>query len=505
MSRTDLNDGVLAERIRAACDAQSSAVAVADQPFDPGAGSSTGLPAAPSPSPHRRRILGVAAAVAVLAGIAAAIVVVRPGDGPEQLRTGTTTTVAAPVAGPGPTWLAPETPPFGLALESVSYRAVPPMDAPAAQLFVPASGAGRVLVQIEPGDGGSGGVPGPQVQGHETTTAASTDGRSQTITWADGAAITARYRDMEEAEAVALLDQLTWRSPDHLEGFDAPEDGSAVLVVGAPAGQVTHDAELTYRTGDRFVALATKVGEGPTFEQVEARYLAADLAPLDGAWSAYEPEDGELVVAWADQTAWLAADESVSEEQLRTIIPTLQLRTADQMRELERTTPGGDVATDPPVTSSTAPTTTVPGEASRWTSEEPLSVPLERYDGSGVTTLTELADGNQMVVLVWTSSCVPCIRAIEGFEAVAQERTDVVFVVVAVQDSTTSVEAIREHTDLTLPILLDADGALTAGWGVTAIPYAVAVGADGRIASAATGDLDGTLQVHGFVTSAFGS
>jgi peroxiredoxin len=74
-------------------------------------------------------------------------------------------------------------------------------------------------------------------------------------------------------------------------------------------------------------------------------------------------------------------------------------------------------------------------------------------------------------------------------ERVKRARHDRGFTVLAVdlQESAAKVSAWARDKGLTMPILLDADGKVSAAYGVRATPTAVLIGRDGRMVARATG------------------
>ncbi|HWJ98044.1 MAG TPA: TlpA disulfide reductase family protein, partial [Acidimicrobiales bacterium] len=328
--------------------------------------------------------------------------------------------------------------------------------------------------------------------------------------WSDGAAIEARWRGTDQDGAVAILNQLTWRDADHLAGFAAPADGAVTLVDESEPDQTSYAAELVYTDDAGSVGVGqgvqvqihTSMADGSTRDVVEAEFLAGRVAGSDGSSSSYDDEFGTLRIAWPGWSAWIDANKTpVTEAQLRAVAATLTPTTEAQMRALELTTPGGELATEPPVTTTSAAPR--PQDPALSLSEAPLQEPITSLEG-GETTLAALADGRPMVVTLWATSCVPCIRMVQALDEIARSHPDAVVVAVAEQDAAADVEAFVAQAGVEVPILLDPDGALLAGWGRSAIPTTVVVGADGRVLGSMTGEASTVSDLEEIITQYLG-
>ena len=105
-----------------------------------------------------------------------------------------------------------------------------------------------------------------------------------------------------------------------------------------------------------------------------------------------------------------------------------------------------------------------------------------------------LADLRDKAVLInfWASWCEPCRAEMPSLQSLAQGYGPDKLVVLAVnfKESVATVQRYVQGTGMTLPVLLDANGALARQWGVTVFPSTVLVGAAGRVNGVVRGELD---------------
>ena len=120
----------------------------------------------------------------------------------------------------------------------------------------------------------------------------------------------------------------------------------------------------------------------------------------------------------------------------------------------------------------------------------PLALP--GFDGPGFS----LAEARGKVVLLnfWASWCEPCRSEMPSLELLAQKHEARGLIVQAVNNRETdaAIRRFMQSMPITLPILRDADGALTRAFGVRIFPTSVLIGRDGRAAFSIIGELDWT-------------
>ena len=112
--------------------------------------------------------------------------------------------------------------------------------------------------------------------------------------------------------------------------------------------------------------------------------------------------------------------------------------------------------------------------------------------------LWRLADlrGKVVVINFWASWCAPCLQEMPSLQALAKLHgaDKRVVLTVNLKESTSDVQQFAQRTGLTLPIVLDPQGATARAWGVSVFPTTVMVRPDGRVAASVHGALDWTSQ-----------
>lgn len=532
MNRTDLTDHDLGARIAAACEDRSERLAVGPRPFEPGAAPTTGLPLGPAGGRSRHRLVLVAAAVAVIGALIGAVALIGADGGPEVIRSATTapTPTDPPLypATAGQGWLAPAVAPLGLELQSVTWRDEPDRTGTLGQLFYPTEWEGAVLVLISPSSGEAEVTPDATVRGRPASVAPSKeDGdRSTTINWDEDVHVEARFIGMDLEHATTILDALRWRSSDHADGFDQLEgqDRPAFLMNDAAPSHSVRSAELVYADA------ATSAGPGvgtqvtvhttrsrfPTMALLQSDFLDTDGGGTEGVRRSYDDEFGTLTTSWLDDgwnAAWIDANQTnVSEAQLRAVADSLVVTDEAGLRLLEHPTPDGDPAgvatttTVPPAlgtSTTTGPTTSGP-EAGGVPPQNPFSTVLEQLDGTTVS-LGELASGRPTLVVLWQTTCVPCIPTIAALDEQAWAHPDRAVVLVAVEDDFDQVRQFVDEHRVTLPVLLDEGGDLSRDWDASAVPTTVALTADGTRSRTFVGALDDGAAGQAFLDQFFAS
>jgi cytochrome c biogenesis protein CcmG/thiol:disulfide interchange protein DsbE len=105
------------------------------------------------------------------------------------------------------------------------------------------------------------------------------------------------------------------------------------------------------------------------------------------------------------------------------------------------------------------------------------------------------ASGRVLVVDFFAAYCPPCQRALPSVERLAQQRRDVVFVGVSLdEDADLALRQVRRHR-ITFPVVHDAGNALAGRFRVTDLPATFVVDGAGRVAWASgPGQPDGSLD-----------
>lgn len=102
--------------------------------------------------------------------------------------------------------------------------------------------------------------------------------------------------------------------------------------------------------------------------------------------------------------------------------------------------------------------------------------------------------GRAVLVNFWATWCPPCLAELPSMQALADQHGPdrLVVLCVNVRESAAKVARFVQTTGLRLPVLLDADGAITQAWNVNVFPTSVLVGADGQPSRRIRGELDWT-------------
>jgi len=110
------------------------------------------------------------------------------------------------------------------------------------------------------------------------------------------------------------------------------------------------------------------------------------------------------------------------------------------------------------------------------------AIALKTLDGQALS----LADQKGKVVLIdtWATWCPPCRASLPHLDKLYQSVKDkgVNVYAVNVQEEADDVEAFVKKTNLTVPVLLDKDGAVSQAYKASAIPETIIIGKDGKVA-----------------------
>lgn len=128
-----------------------------------------------------------------------------------------------------------------------------------------------------------------------------------------------------------------------------------------------------------------------------------------------------------------------------------------------------------------------------WPANKPIPV-FEATDLNGQVWRASDLRGRAVLINFWASWCEPCRAEMPSLQALAQRHDPEKLLVLAVnfKEPLASVQRFVDKSALSLPVLLDPQGALARQWGVSVFPSTVLLGADGRVHGVLRGELDWT-------------
>ena len=106
------------------------------------------------------------------------------------------------------------------------------------------------------------------------------------------------------------------------------------------------------------------------------------------------------------------------------------------------------------------------------------------------TTVGSYLDGKPLVVNLWASTCVPCIKEMPAIEKVHQRNAaDVTFLGVDVQDQKADGLAMIDRTGVTYPSVQDRNGSFARSAEAAGLPTTLVIDADGEVVASHLGAL----------------
>jgi thiol-disulfide isomerase/thioredoxin len=117
---------------------------------------------------------------------------------------------------------------------------------------------------------------------------------------------------------------------------------------------------------------------------------------------------------------------------------------------------------------------------------------LELNDLAGKPWSLAALRGQVVVMNFWATWCEPCRAEMPSLELLAQrhERDDVTVVAINYQEPLPAIRRFLDAQPLTLPILLDRDGAATTAWTPRVFPSTVLIDRKRATAEHRAGELD---------------
>ena len=131
-----------------------------------------------------------------------------------------------------------------------------------------------------------------------------------------------------------------------------------------------------------------------------------------------------------------------------------------------------------------------------WDARKPVPK-LELNDLAGKPWNLASARGQVVVMNFWATWCEPCRAEMPSLELMAQrlERDEVSVVAINYQEPLPAIRRFLDVQPVTLPILLDRDGAATMAWTPRVFPSTVLINRKGQPQQIVLGELDWTGSV----------
>jgi thiol-disulfide isomerase/thioredoxin len=131
-----------------------------------------------------------------------------------------------------------------------------------------------------------------------------------------------------------------------------------------------------------------------------------------------------------------------------------------------------------------------------WDPKKPVPK-LELTDLAGKPWSLAAARGQVVVMNFWATWCEPCRAEMPSLELMAQrlERDEVTVVAINYQEPLPAIRRFLDAQPVTIPILLDRDGAATMAWTPKVFPSTVLIDRKGQPQQVVLGELDWTGQV----------
>lgn len=119
--------------------------------------------------------------------------------------------------------------------------------------------------------------------------------------------------------------------------------------------------------------------------------------------------------------------------------------------------------------------------------------PLALQDPQGRTWSLQEAKGKVVVLNFWATWCEPCRAEMPSLQSMAElYGPEVVVLAVNFKERDTRVVQFAQSAGISLPLLMDRDGAAAARWGVKVFPSTLIIGRDGAARLRVTGEVDWT-------------
>jgi peroxiredoxin/predicted amidophosphoribosyltransferase len=265
----------------------------------------------------------------------------------------------------------------------------------------------------------------------------------------------------EYGQRTALNTQLSTEHSVSINGL-SPEETYHYRIISTDAD----GNETTSRTDRMFTTLAPPDTTPPVISGL-------DVTPMDTSvvieWTTDEPASGQIEYGRSEELGSILELTGDTTTQHRAVLGGLKPQTTYHFIVKCADAQENETASD-----SARFTTLAPISIGTNEDDKAPDFTLEMYEG-GTVTLSDL-QGKLVMVNFWTTGCGACVAEIPDIQAAYDEwsgEKELVVLLVNAKQHLTHVQRFMEdpdHTWLTLPVLLDTDGAVAFEYGITRIP-----------------------------------
>ena len=128
-----------------------------------------------------------------------------------------------------------------------------------------------------------------------------------------------------------------------------------------------------------------------------------------------------------------------------------------------------------------------------WPARKPVPALIATDLNGQLWRLSDLR-GKAVLINFWASWCEPCRAEMPSLQALAQAHgpDQVIVLTVNFKEPAGTVQRFAQQMSLSLPLMLDPQGAMARQWGIKIFPSTVMITADGRVQGVLRGELDWT-------------
>jgi len=125
-------------------------------------------------------------------------------------------------------------------------------------------------------------------------------------------------------------------------------------------------------------------------------------------------------------------------------------------------------------------------------------------DDGQPTSLSDL-QGSPVLLNFWATTCGYCVYEMPYLQQIWDEWEEkgLVLLAVNVMESRSKVESFMQSRGLSLPVVLDSNGALAGQYGVTGIPATFFIGKDGVVQKVKVGAFQSAAEIESILNQLF--